>query len=260
MSNSYWQDRSAEQLAFVSGKSQKEINKQLIKYYRTASTKTIQSFVDTYTKLLETVGAGKNPTPADLYNLDKYWKAQAQLKQELQRLGDREIALLNDKFVKQYKAIYEAISLPSGASFATLDETIVKQLINSTWCADGKNWSQRIWGNTNKLAQTLDEELVNCVLTGKKPTELKNMLQERFNVSYSSADMLVRTETAHIQTQAAENRYRDAGITQVQFWAAPDERTCEVCGELHEQIFPIGTQLVPAHPNCRCALLPVVED
>jgi hypothetical protein len=77
-------------------------------------------------------------------------------------------------------------------------------MINRVWVADGKSWSERVWDNTEKLQQTLNDNLVHCLVAGKKTTDLKNLLQEQFNVSYNRADSLVRTEIAHIQTQAAQ--------------------------------------------------------
>ena len=108
--------------------------------------------------------------------------------------------------------------------------------------------------------ETLNEELINCVATGKKPSELKRRLQERFNVSYHQADTIVRTETAHIQTEAAKKRYEDYGIQMVEVLADKDERRCEICGKLHQKRYPVGAQMpIPAHPNCRCCIIPVVE-
>ena len=50
-------------------------------------------------------------------------------------------------------------------------------MINQIWVADAKSWSQRIWDNTEKLVETLNENLIYCVATGKKTTELKNLLE-----------------------------------------------------------------------------------
>ena len=134
-------------------------------------------------------------------------------------------------------------------------------MVNSIWVADGKSWSQRIWGNNNELLDTLNEGLLHCLVTGKKTTELKRELQDRFNVSYHRADTLVRTEMAHIQTQAAKQRYADYGIDRVQVWADKDERQCEHCGTLHQKIYYAHETIpVPAHPNCRCAIIPYIED
>ena len=220
----------------------------------------IADFENTYNKLLSTVGEGKQPTPADLYKLDKYWQLQGQLRQELQKLGDKQISALSKIFEIHFFDVYYAIDIEGLEAFTTLDTTIVNQMINSIWVADGKSWSQRIWDDTNKLQQALNDNLINCVVAGKKTTELKNLLQEQFGVSYNRADSVVRTELAHIQTQAAQKRYEDYGIKEVQVWADEDERRCPECGKLHEKKFPVnGTMPVPAHPRCRCCVIPVVE-
>ena len=70
----------------------------------------------------------------------------------------------------------------------------------------------------------------------------------------------MRTEIAHIQTQAARDRYIDAGVAEVEVWADKDERRCDVCGKLHEKRFKVTEKIpVPAHPRCRCTIIPVVE-
>ena len=255
----YWKERTAAQQEKLSTKNIKQVNKQMRAYYRNAALRVINHFVDTYEKLLRAAGEGKQPTPADLYKLDTYWEMQAALTKELQKLGDEQINFLSQKFVAQFNEIYEGIEVKDDLSIRKIDKAAVKQLINSIWCADGKEWSQRIWDNTNLLQQTLNDGLVECVVAGTKPSELKRRLQERFSVSYSRADALVKTEMAHIQTEAAVQRYKDYGVQQFQVWAPKDERQCEVCGRLHKKIYPIGAQIpVPAHPNCRCCIVPVV--
>lgn len=257
----YWQDRMAESQAKFTSKKVKDTEAQLIKYYKKTMETVISDFELTYQKLLTTVGDGREPTPADLYKLDKYWQLQAQLKTELQKLGDKSAALLSRQFTEQYIGIYETMALPDGLNlFSTIDKRTAQQMINQIWCADGKSWSQRIWDNTDKLQQALNDNLINCVVGGKKTTQLKDMLQKEFNVSYSRADSLVRTEMAHIQTQAAQQRYQDNGVKQVEIWADKDERRCEICGKLHETKYPVGGAIpIPAHPRCRCCIIPVID-
>lgn len=260
MSNNYWADRIAEAQAALSEKNIKQIEKQLTKYYRQAAAKVIEDFEATYDKLLTTVAEGRKPTPADLYKLDKYWQMQGQLRKELRGLGEKQIAALTKQFEIQFFDVYYSIAIEGGAAYSTIDKEAARQLINGIWVADGKSWSERIWNNTDLLVDTLNEELIHCVTTGKKTTELKNLLQEGFSVSYSRADALVRTEIAHIQTQAAKQRYEDYGIQEVEVWADKDERRCEICGKLHQKRYPVGSQMpVPAHPRCRCCIIPVVN-
>lgn len=103
----------------------------------------------------------------------------------------------------------------------------------------------------------------------------------------SRAEMIARTETIRSSNAGAEVAFAGAGVDQKEWFTAEDEMVCPFCGEMHEQrkgteatYFQLGdamtvdvdgTQQVlrfdyedvrypPLHPNCRCTLLPVVED
>ena len=256
----YWEERQARSLNKLTDKSIKDVEKELARYYRRTSERVIREFEYTYEKILGAVADNRQPTPADLYKLDKYWQMQGQLQRELQALGDKQIEYLSKKFVAQYTEIYEAIALKTDLAFGTMSKETALQMINTIWCADGKSWSDRVWANTNLLQQTLNDSLLDCVIAGKKPSQLKELLQTRFNVSFNNADMLVRTELAHIQTQAAQQRYKDYGVQEVEIFVDEDERTCPICSKLEGKRYPInGAMPVPVHPRCRCTVIPVVE-
>ena len=260
MINQYWADRTAKAQTAITNKNLKQIEKQLVKYYESSMRKIISDFEATYDKYLTTLSEGKEPVPADLYKLDKYWQLQAQTRNELQKLGNRSIVALSKNFEAQYFDIYYALGIEGMPAFNTLDKPMVKQMINSIWVADGKTFSQRVWENTERLAETLNEQLLHCVATGKKTTELKNLLQERFGVSYHRADTLARTELVHIQTQAAKQRYTDYGIQYVEVLVDADERTCDKCKELiGKKFLTTATPPLPVHPNERCCLVPVID-
>lgn len=256
----YWQDRMAEAQAALTAKNRKQIEKQLKKYYGKSMERVIASFERTYDKLLLSKEKGIDPTPADLYKLDAYWQMQAQLKIELNKLGDKQISAMSKIFELHFFDIYYSIALEGLESFNTISSGGAMALINQIWCADGKSWSTRVWDNTASLVNMLNDELLHCVITGQKTSYLKKQLQETFNVGYSRADTLVRTEMSHIQNQAAKKRYEDYGITQFQVWADKDERRCDICGKLHKKVYGINeTVPIPAHPNCRCSIIPVVN-
>ncbi len=256
----YWIERMARAQMTLTEKKTKEIEKQLAKYYQTASKQVVEDFESTYNKLLASMEDGKQPTPADLYKLDKYWQMQGQLRQRLNKLGTKTITLLSKHFELHFFDIYYSFALEGVKAFNTIDSEAVKQMINQLWVADGKSFSQRVWDNTSRLLETLNEGLINTVATGKKTSDLKKVLQERFNVSFHRADTLVRTELCHIQTEAAKTRYESYGIQEVEVLVDPDARTCEKCKALIGKKFPVsGTPPLPVHPNERCALVPVIN-
>ena len=258
--HSYWQRRIESATNSLFNKSQSQIDKQLRKYYKSIAQQAISDYEAVYNKILAQQADGKQITPADLYKLDTYWEKQAQLRQQLQKLGEKEISLLTKNFESTYFDTYHSISLKGMNIFNKLDNNIVNQVLNSVWCADGKTWSQRIWHNMSLLQETLDEGLIQCVAGGKSSSYLKKQLMERFNVSYSNADNIARTELAHIQTQAAQQRYKDYGIKQMEVMAERDSRTCKICEAHDGEIYNVtDTMPVPFHPRCRCCMLPVVE-
>lgn len=256
----YWADRMAAAQSKLTAKNTKQIEKQLKKYYGQSMKRVIEDFEKTYNKVLLAEQDGRQPTPADLYKLDAYWQMQGQLKHELQKLGDRQVSAMGKIFELNFFDVYYSIALEGLEAFTTIDKATVLQMINSIWVADGKSWSQRIWDDTNRLADVLNDQLIYCLTTGKKTSELKNLLQKEFNVSYNRADSIVRTELSHIQNTAAQKRYQDYGIKEMMVWADEDERRCEKCGKLHEKKYNINESVpIPAHPRCRCSIVPVVE-
>ena len=256
MSN-YWAERMAESQQIIADKTAGQIEGQLARYYKRTMEQTIKDFTTTYEKVLAQIAEGKNPSPALLYNLSSYWEAQGALKNELMKLGDKEVELLSKQFEATFRKIYEETALPITEVFSPIEFSNIKQFTNQIWCADGKSWSERIWSNTEKLQQLLNDNLQNCVLTGKKPSELAALLREQFNVGFYNSNMIVRTELAHIQNQAALERYKSYGVSKVEILA---EDGCEHCQELADKVYEIAeAPVVPIHPNCRCCIVPVIE-
>lgn len=257
----YWIERQAKAQNALTDKGIAATEKQLKKYYAHTMNTVINLFIDAYSRAAESaMNYGREPTPADLYKLDTYWKLQGQLAHELEKLGDKQAKLYSKNFMDLYQTIYKNVAIQGGGAFTHIDTEQAQQLINAIWCADGQSWSNRIWKNTSKLQQALNEGLTESVIAGVNPDKLKTRLMDEFNVSYNRADALVRTEMAHIQTTAAEQRYKDAGIEKVQVWAKEDERQCDICGKLHAQTYMLGEKLpIPAHPKCRCCIVPVID-
>lgn len=86
-------------------------------------------------------------------------------------------------FNGQWENIYRGIAIDDNLFFGEIDKQAAEQMINSVWCADGQTWSERVWTNVSKLQATLNDSLIECVIAGRKTSELKQILQERFGVA-----------------------------------------------------------------------------
>jgi SPP1 gp7 family putative phage head morphogenesis protein len=250
----YWKDRQAAVFQSLQNETAAEINKRMAKYYVQAEQHCINAIENLYFKLPE------DATVNDLYKLDKYWQMEAQIQEELTRLGNNTNAALDKGFINHFNKVSNVVGAQLKTSFATIDKTVVRALVEEPWCADGLSYSARIWNNMALLKTTLDEELSKCVITGSSTISLTKVLEQRFGVARYNASRVARAEIAHVQNKAAQMRYKEAGVTQLEFYATEDERECEECGAMHGKIFSIDEDnIAPLHPFCRCTLLPVLE-
>ena len=135
--------------------------------------------------------------------------------------------------------------------------------MDTAW--SGRNYSARIWRNTDHLAQMLEDEIEAAFLSGKSVRRMAKVIMDRFGVGYRAAECLMRTETSYVQNQTAAQSYRDAGCTEYEILTASDRRTCRRCAAQNGRRYlftemQAGENAPPFHPNCRCTILPVVGE
>ena len=260
MANKYWADRQERELNVISYKTEAEINAKLDQYYMSVMKQVIADFEAVYNALLAQLADGEQPTVAKLYAMDKYWQMQGRLRELCEKLGNKEVALLSKQFEDEWEHIYKAAAIPSDESFTHISESNAEAMIRSTWLADNKNFSTRVWDNVGRLITTLDEELISVVVSGRSTNELRKKLIDRFNVSRSQANTLIRTEVCHIQTAAAEKRYKDDGLEEYIFLGREEHDLGCDCKKNSGKTFRFDDPKAPRpplHPNCRCRIAPV---
>ena len=154
-----------------------------------------------------------------------------------------------------YKAIYDT-QMGTGFDFAfsKIDDNMVSALLNEPW--SGKNYSARIWGNTDILADSVAEIVGGALISGQSIEKTSRQIRERFNVAKYYADRLVRTETNHFNNEADALAYEEMDVDKYVFLATLDTRTSTMCQEMDNKVIPIkerqvGVNYPPLHPNCR---------
>lgn len=139
-------------------------------------------------------------------------------------------------------------------SFAQFPQGQVERLLKTHWTGD--SYSQRIWKNTNALADRLKDELLIGLMSGRSDAKTARVIQEAFQSNSFCARRLVRTESAYVANAAVGKGYDEAGIERYIFVATLDAKTSEVCAELDGKSFDRkdakpGTNYPPMHPWCR---------
>jgi len=88
----------------------------------------------------------------------------------------------------------------------------------------------------------------------------KKVMVQTNKVHRRRMENIARTETARAQSIGYVQGLEDVGVKEVEFSSSPG--ACDECVALNENKYPIAeaSGIIPVHPNCRCAMLPVVND
>lgn len=130
----------------------------------------------------------------------------------------------------------------------------IKTVLDRPW--SGANFSERLWSNIDKLAQTVKQEIVNGMIQGINLQTMTKRVSERFETAKKNdVERLLRTEVNYTLNQATLDGYKEAGIEKYEFSATLDSRTSQICSELNGEIFEIkkiavGLNYPPMHPRC----------
>ena len=139
----------------------------------------------------------------------------------------------------------------------------IKAVLDRPW--SGANFSERLWTNTDKLAQTVKQEIVNGMIQGINLQTMTKRVSERFETAKKNdVERLLRTEVNYTLNQATLDGYKEAGIEKYEFSATLDSRTSQICSELHGEEFEIkkiavGLNYPPMHPRCRSTTIPIID-
>ena len=295
----YWNDRK-QQFSASLAKDEKRLFSKLAAYYEreaAALEKQIAAYytqygegnVLAYRQLLQTLDAAevqllmqdcnafaeKYPEYADflpvresIYKLNRLEGLQTSILLQQLEIGAVEQEQLTAFFLKQAAryANFSAELLGFGEQFYRIDSDMVKKVVGNRWCEE-KNFSERIWDNRQKLARTLQTEVVNGIIRGENYHTLANNLRQKFTgVSKKQAERLVYTEDTYLSCEAAITPFeKDPSFTQYRFACTMDGSECDICRALSGQTFSIkertpGTNFPPMHPWCRCFFDIVVPD
>lgn len=251
----YWEKRIADKTTWRLYNTLEEKNRALLEMYQDA-TREINSAIYELGEKLSKNGQIKR---SDLYKYNHLKNLQAKMNSILKTLGGTIEDFASGNMENAFKENYSDILKSLGEKgFDLPNKKLMEALLKKPWF--GGNFSDRLWGNTEKLAQILNSELRQGLQQGKTTTEVAAKIAALMQSSFNSAHRLVRTETMHYLNQSSLEAYKAGGVQFVQFWAAMDERTCPSCGALHGKIYAIDkVPVLPLHAHCRCTYLPVTD-
>lgn len=210
----------------------------------------------------------KLDTPPYQYRIKRLENMQSQLDKLMNEVYKVEKDVSTDCYINSaFNAYYRNVyNLQKGMKvayqFDMLDPELIDSMLKSRW--SGKNYSNRIWDNTNALAESLKDEMLMGVLTNKTEKEMADTIMNKFAVGAYQARRLIQTESAAMTAFADQQAFKDAGIEKEMFITVHDSRTSQICQHHDRSIVEIakakvGVNVPPLHPNCRSHMIPYIE-
>jgi SPP1 gp7 family putative phage head morphogenesis protein len=117
-------------------------------------------------------------------------------------------------------------------------------------------------GVTETTAQLLNNIIEDGYREGWSMDDMARFIRDNVfgdSAALRRSTLIARTETITASAQGAIEGYKEAEIQEVEWLSALDDRLCDDCDALNGEVWPIDDAIIPpAHPDCRCCLIPVV--
>ena len=220
--------------------------------------KDLHDYMKEYNKLLKTAPLEAKKlyleieTLAARSRMSHLDSLRAQVDMELIKVSSGVEGTANNTLSSVYRDTYIEVTKDLGVNAIVSPEKI-KTVLDRPW--SGANFSERLWTNTDKLARTVKQEIVNGMIQGINLQTMTKRVSERFETAKKNdVERLLRTEVNYVLNQATLDGYKEVGIEKYEFNATLDNRTSQICSELHGEVFSIksvavGLNYPPMHPR-----------
>lgn len=122
-------------------------------------------------------------------------------------------------------------------------------------------------GITTSIDSRLSGVLAQGIIEGRGVVSIAKDIRDNISgIGITRSRMLARTEVIRAHSEATLNSYEEAQIEGVdvesEFSTSQDNKVCPKCSELEGRTYTLeeARGVIPVHPNCRCAWLPVVPE
>lgn len=205
------------------------------------------------------------------YHISKLEALKIQTQQSLEVMFSKQMGtvtgVMGDIFESGY--YHTAYELQKGFNIgwdiAGLDQSQIEKVLSKPWAVDGKNFSERIWTNKEKLISELHGELTQNIMLGADPQKAIDSLAKKMNTSKQNAGRLIMTEEAYFSSAAQRDCFNELDVEQYEIVTTLDSHTSDICRSLDGKHFPMkdfqaGVTAPPFHVYCRSTTVPYFDE
>lgn len=205
------------------------------------------------------------------YHISKLEALKIQTQQSLEVMFSKQMGTVTGAMGDIFESSYyhTAYELQKGFNIgwdiAGLDQSQIEKVLSKPWAVDGKNFSERIWTNKEKLISELHGELTQNIMLGADPQKAIDSLAKKMNTSKQNAGRLIMTEEAYFSSAAQRDCFNELDVEQYEIVATLDSHTSDICRSLDGKHFPMkdfqaGVTAPPFHVYCRSTTVPYFDE
>ena len=205
------------------------------------------------------------------YHISKLEALKIQTQQSLEVMFSKQLGTVTGAMGDLFESGYyhTAYELQKGFhigwDIAGLDQSQIEKVLAKPWAVDGKNFSERIWGNKKKLISEVHGELTQNIMLGADPQKAIDSLAKKMKTSRYNAGRLIMTEEAYFSSVAQKDCFEELGVEQFEIVATLDSHTSDLCRSLDGKHFPMkdyqpGVTAPPFHVFCRSTTAPYFDE
>lgn len=205
------------------------------------------------------------------YHISKLEALKIQTQQSLEVMFSKQMGTVTGAMGDIFESGYyhTAYELQKGFNIgwdiAGLDQSQIEKVLSKPWAVDGKNFSERIWTNKEKLISELHGELTQNIMLEADPQKAIDSLAKKMNTSKQNAGRLIMTEEAYFSSAAQRDCFNELDVEQYEIVATLDSHTSDICRSLDGKHFPMkdfqaGVTAPPFHVYCRSTTVPYFDE
>lgn len=237
-------------------KKEKQFFKEISKLYKKAYTdlreiiyKFFEKYADNENKLHQ----------AELFKHKRDQKLKKEIATIISNLSKEELKLLNDeiKSVINEEGTYALYLLAMlGVNAKPLTEKQKKEILENRWVAE--TYKETHKKNKSILADAIYSSIVAGTLGGATIKQLLKQTKTKLESGAKKEMLLFQTEGHRKKNEAYQYVFTNKGGYEEKYiWTITyDERTCSTCVARENRRYNLNEVDYPAHPRCRCVLLP----
>ena len=205
------------------------------------------------------------------YHISRLEAIKLQMQQQVEQLFGNQLdtidqtmrGIYKDGFYRTAFEIQKGFGV--GWDFGALDEKTIAKVIGKPWAIDGKNFSDRIWQNKQKLVNELNTTFTQGIILGQDPQKTIDKIAKKLNTSKNNAGRLIMTEQAFFSETAQHDSFKELDVELYEIVATLDSITSEICQGMDGKVFKmsewkVGETAPPFHVNCRTTTVPAFND